>query len=192
MNYVRCLSTVVVAAAGYLYTAVPGISQDTSDFKMVPQPTQQIQIRPGYSQELILKRPYSRVEIVNPSVVDVQPHTDRDVTLVAGQAGSTIVKFRSEKGELIAQLVAVVWPPMSRKLLSTFEDVPGRVKIYPSADRTTFYRCSESGCELVAEQQITEASPEHPNILVPTQTSEPIVVPGESPEPDNSESKPKQ
>jgi Flp pilus assembly secretin CpaC len=145
---------------------LPSFAQE-ADVQVLPPPTQRIQIRPGFSAEILLKHAYSRVEIANPSVVDVQPQTDRDVTLVAAQAGSTIIKFRDEKGAVVGQLVAVVWPPTSKKSLATFEDIPGRVKVYRGADRTGFYRCFEGGCELVAEQQISERSPGHTSISVP-------------------------
>ena len=91
-------------------------------------------------------------------MVDAQPKTEREATVVALSAGATIVKFRYEKGALVGQFMASVWPPPSRKPLSTFEDVPGRVKVYRTPDRTGFYRCDNNGCEFFADHQITVPS----------------------------------
>lgn len=160
MGKIRCLSAVVIASASSFCVTLSSIAQEV---QLLPQPTQRIQLSPGLSQQVLLKHPYSRVEISNPPIVDVQPNTDREATVVAVAAGSTIVKFRDDKGALVGQFIASVWPPPSRKPLSTFEDVPGRVKVYRSTDRTGFYRCDDNGCELVAEQQITEPSPLSPS-----------------------------
>jgi Flp pilus assembly secretin CpaC len=160
MDNLRCLSVAVIASAGLFCITLPSIAQDNTTVELLPQPTQRIQLRPGLSQQVLLKRAYSRVEISNPPVVDVQPNTDREATIVAVLAGSTVVKFRDEKGALVGQFIASVWPPPSRTALSTFEDVPGRVKVYRTSDRTGFYRCSDSGCELVAEQQLNVPPPQ--------------------------------
>ena len=185
MGNVRCLSALVMAA-GFLGAPLSSIAQETSriaqgaDVEVLPEPKQHIQLRPGFSQEIVLKRAFSRAEVADPSVVDIQPTTDRQVTLVAGKAGSTIIRFRDAKGGLISQIVAVVWPPQSKKLLSTFEDIPGRVKVYRAPDRTGFYRCNDIGCELVAEHQVTEPSPSE-------RAQRPANNTDESTEPDKSE-----
>jgi Flp pilus assembly secretin CpaC len=176
MDKVRSLSAVVIASAGFFCMTLSSIAQEV---ELLPQPTQRIQLSPGLSQQILLKHPYSRVEISNPPIVDVQPNTDREATVVAVSAGATIVKFRDEKGALVGQFIASVWPPPSRKPLSTFEDVPGRVKVYRTPDRTGFYRCYNNACELVAEQQITEPSPLSPR--------RPATITDETTEPDKSE-----
>jgi Flp pilus assembly secretin CpaC len=159
---VRYLSAAAIAAAGFLCATLSGKAQNNETVELLPEPSQIIQLHPGHSQEIRLKQPYRKVEITTPSVADVQPITDRDITLLAVQAGSTDIRFRDDKGAIVAQFVAWVWPPTtSHELIPTFEDIPGRVKVSLAAGHTEYYRCSDSGCEIVAEQPLTEAPPSH-------------------------------
>lgn len=154
----RCLAAAAIIAAGFLCLSFPARAQDFGAFELTNPPNVTVQLRPGVSQEVNLKRPYSKAEVENPSIVDIRPETDRTASLHPGGPGSTTVRFRDDKGGLIAEfLVEVAASPNEQ--VSTFEDLPGRVKVYRTPDRTGIYRCSPKACELVSEQQLSEAAP---------------------------------
>lgn len=148
------LSAAAVAFAGALSAPLFAWGQDYGSFEVAPPPSVTVELRPGVSQEVSLSRPYVKGEVDNPAVVDIQPETDLAATLHPGQPGSTTVRFRDEKGLIIADFLVIVGP-----VGFGFEDVPGRVKVYRTPRDIGFYRCSPTDCELVAEKQSTEDAP---------------------------------
>jgi hypothetical protein len=149
----------VIVAAGFLSLSYPARPQDFGAFELTTPPSVTVRLRPGVSQEVNLKRSYSKAEVENPSIVDIRPETDRAASLHPGGPGSTTVRFRDDKGGLIADFLVEVLPSAPNEQVSTFEDLPGRVKVYRTSDRTGIYRCSPKACELVSEQQLSEAAP---------------------------------
>jgi Flp pilus assembly secretin CpaC len=121
-------------------------------------PTETITMTQGTAYEALrLARPFARVKIGDPRVVDIPEskagslRADNEADLVPISAGATNVIFFDKDNKVIKNVGIIV------------DDggLPGRIKIHNKAmlNSFTLYRCSSTNCEYTKEVTVQEPAP---------------------------------
>ena len=94
------------------------------------------------------ERPFGRISITNPEIVDLVLRTDKSAVLIPQHLGRTNVDFLDDKGSLIGSMDIVV----------VRQSAADRVVVYdhPTLEAHSSYHCGPSGCERVEEMPAKE------------------------------------
>jgi Flp pilus assembly secretin CpaC len=126
-------------------------------------------LRKGHVSVYKTDVPFSSIQIGDPKVVEVTASSDRTVSVLGLDKGSTNVLFLDDKGEVTSELkIAVDPPPRTRPPTAGSVGVPGRlVKVHNKALVTsyTLYVCGPDYCDYRGEMTAKEPAP-----LPPTRT----------------------
>jgi Flp pilus assembly secretin CpaC len=160
---VRAILAACVIASATLTT--PMIAQEIPGLSVQPSPSQTITIRMGTSKAIVVEKPYSTIQIVDPTIFDVVPESDRRINLVPKAPGLTMmVIYDKDNARMAATNVMVQRIPETAddKMQETFKGVPGRVKIHNQPGKlagVAVYSCTPD-CDLIKEKQGSFESPE--------------------------------
>lgn len=141
------------------------MAQDVPGMSLEAPPANTISVVMGTSRAVKTDRPYSSVQIVDPTIFDVVPESDRRLNIVPKAPGlTTMVIFDKDNKRMSAANVIVQRLPTTAalELDETFRGVPGRVKVYNSKDGLgafTVYSCTPT-CDKIKEMPTSFKAPE--------------------------------
>jgi hypothetical protein len=106
-------------------------------------PKQTMVLTQGYSTTLHSERPFGKIAITDPDIVDLVLRTDKSAVLLPVRLGRTNVDFLDDHGNLIERLDVEV----------IRQSVSDRVMIYdrPSLGAYSAFHCGPNGCERFEE-----------------------------------------
>lgn len=134
---------VAVSFAAFLLSASQSFSNEGSPLT-IEQPTKQpIVLTQGYSTTIHSERPFGKISITNPEIVDLVLRTDKSAVLIPQHLGRTNVDFIDERGSVISSLDVVV----------VRQSTTNRVVVYdhPTLGAFSSYHCGTIGCETFEE-----------------------------------------
>jgi Pilus formation protein N terminal region len=136
-RFVRPFASAVFLA--FLCTAPEAFADQLTPLAVERSPRQSIVLTQGFSTTIHGERPFSKVSITDPEVVDLVLRTDKSAVLIPQRLGRTNIDFLDEHGNLLGSMdVRVVR-----------QGVNDRVVIYnrPSLGAFSTFHCRSNGCE---------------------------------------------
>ena len=106
----------------------------------VEQPSKQpIVLTQGFSTTIHSERPFGKISITNPEIVDLVLRTDKSAVLIPERLGRTNVDFLDDRGTVISSVDVVV----------VRQSTTDRVVVYdhPTLEAFSSYHCGSIGCE---------------------------------------------
>ena len=106
----------------------------------VEQPSKQpIVLTQGFSTTIHSERPFGKISITNPEIVDLVLRTDKSAVLIPEHVGRTNVDFLDDHGTVISSMDVVV----------IRQSTTDRVVVYdhPTLGAFSSYHCGPIGCE---------------------------------------------
>jgi Pilus formation protein N terminal region len=93
----------------------------------------------GFSTTIHSERPFGKISITDPDIVDLVLRTDKSAVLIPQRLGRTNIDFLDDHGTLIGSMVVTV----------IRQSVTDRVVIYdrPSLGAYSAFHCGPGGCE---------------------------------------------
>jgi putative type II/III system pilus formation protein len=100
---------------------------------------QTVVLTQGFSTTIRSERPFGKISITNPEIVDLVLRTDKSAVLIPERLGQTNVDFLDDHGSVIGRMDIVV----------VRQSITDRVVIYdhPSLGAFSSYHCAPNGCE---------------------------------------------
>jgi hypothetical protein len=97
----------------------------------------------GFSTTVRSERPFGKISITNPDIVDLVLRTDKSAVLIPQRLGQTNVDFLDEQGRTIGSVNIIV----------NQQKTPDRVLIHdrPSLSAYSSYHCGPTNCEFFEE-----------------------------------------
>jgi hypothetical protein len=124
-------------------------------------PKQAMVLTQGFSTTIHSERPFGKISITDPDVVDLVLRTDKSAVLIPQRLGRTNIDFLDDHGSLIGSMDV-------RVVRQTTND---RVVIYnrPSLGAFSTFHCGPNGCEHFEELPNKEEalSPNAPQVRIP-------------------------
>jgi len=177
-SIVRPAAAGAIAIAMMSAVAIPAaLAQGPNDVQSSPvEPVtgaaQQVTLTMGKGGLFKTSAPYAKLSVTDEKIVEVTPQSDREFLFNPRGIGSTNVFVFDEKNVLIARVDVNVVDRIARAREvpgQTYDEVPGRVRIYNRIyntkdgvavlNRPEYYHCVETNCELVTEAPIAEPGP---------------------------------
>jgi Pilus formation protein N terminal region len=102
-------------------------------------PKQAIVLTQGISTTIHSERPFGKISITNPEIVDMVLQTDKSAVLIPERLGRTNVDFLDDNGSIISSMDVVV----------TQQSTTDRVVVYdhPTLGAYSTYHCGPGACE---------------------------------------------
>ena len=147
--------------AGLLF-ATPACFADQTTPLSVERPSKQTMVlTQGFSTTVHSERPFGKISITDPDIVDLVVRTDKSAVLIPQRLGRTNIDFLDERGSLIESMdVRVIR-----------QSVTDRVVIYnrPSLGAYSAFHCGPNGCAHFEEMPDKEEalSPGAPQTRIP-------------------------
>jgi hypothetical protein len=145
-----------------LLFATPACFADQTTPLSVERPSKQtIVLTQGFSTTIHSERPFGKISITDPDIVDLVVRTDKSAVLIPQRLGRTNIDFLDEHGRLIGSMdVRVVR-----------QSIADRVIIYnrPSLGAYSAFHCGPNGCAHFEEMPDKEEalSPSAPQTRIP-------------------------
>jgi hypothetical protein len=123
----------------FLFTTSECLAEQLLPLTIERPPKQTIVLTQGFSTTIHSERPFGKISITNPDVVDLVLRTDESAVLIPGRLGQTNVDFLDDHGSVIGSIDIVV----------TRQTATDRVVVYdhPSLGAYSSYHCRPTGCE---------------------------------------------
>jgi Pilus formation protein N terminal region len=106
----------------------------------VERPSKQtMELTQGFSTTIHSERPFGKISITEPEIVDIVLRTDKSAVLIPQRLGRTNIDFLDDHGSLIGSMEVVV----------VRQSTTDRVVIYdrPSLGAYSAFHCGQHGCE---------------------------------------------
>jgi hypothetical protein len=102
-------------------------------------PKQTMVLTQGFSTTIHSERPFGKISITDPEIVDLVLRTDKSAVLIPQRTGRTNIDFLDDHGALIGSMDVTV----------VRQSAKGRVVIYnrPSLGAYSTFHCGQKGCE---------------------------------------------
>ena len=102
-------------------------------------PRRTMELIQGFSTTIHSERPFGKISITDPEIVDLVLRTDKSAVLIPQRAGRTNIDFLDDHGTLIGSMDVTVVRQSAR----------GRIVIYnrPSLGAYSTFHCGQKGCE---------------------------------------------
>jgi Pilus formation protein N terminal region len=145
-----------------LLVATPACFADQTTPLSVERPSKQTMVlTQGFSTTVHSERPFGKISITDPDIVDLVVRTDKSAVLIPQRLGRTNIDFLDEHGSLIESMdVRVVR-----------QSVNDRIVIYnrPSLGAYSTFHCGPNGCAHFEEMPDKEEalSPGTPQTRIP-------------------------
>ena len=124
-------------------------------------PKQRVELTQGFSTTIHSERPFGKISITDPDIVDLVLRTDKSAVLIPQRPGRTNIDFLDDHGSLIGSMDVTV----------IRQGITDRMVIYdhPSLGAYSTYHCRPSGCEHFEEIPDKEEAltPNAPQIRTP-------------------------
>jgi len=204
VNLTRIVRPATAAAiAAMSVTAIPeALAQERTTIQSGP-----VQVVAGSAQRITMTLgkgelfktpvPFTKISVSDEKIVEVTPQSNREFVFTPKGIGSTNVFVFDEKNTLMATLdIDVVSQTPQEVREETYEEIPGRVRIYnvpwrgsgPSLGgpftHPAFYHCSPTNCELIKEVPYAGPAP----YAGPGPSETPTTTPKAGPATDNENS----
>lgn len=141
------IASIIFFAA--FFAATPnGFADQVAPLTVERSSKQTIVLTQGFSTTIHGERPFGKVSITDPDVVDLVLRTDKTAVLIPQRLGRTNIDFLDEHGNLMGSMdVRVVR-----------QSVNDRVVIYdrPSLGAYSTFHCGANGCEHYEEVPVKE------------------------------------
>jgi hypothetical protein len=136
-------ATAILSFAFLLCISSGSFAEQVIPLTVERPPDQTIVLTEGFSTTVRSERPFGKISITNPDIVDLVLRTDKSAVLIPGREGQTNVDFLDDAGNLIGRINVVVSQKKS----------PDRVLVYdrPSLGAYSAYHCQRNGCESFEE-----------------------------------------
>jgi Pilus formation protein N terminal region len=134
----RSTASAIILAAS-VFATPNGFADQLNPLTVERAPRQSIVLTQGFSTTIHGERPFAKVSITDPDVVDLVLRTDKSAVLIPQRLGRTNIDFLDEHGILMGSMdVRVVR-----------QSVNDRVVIYdrPSLGAYSAFHCGPNGCE---------------------------------------------
>jgi hypothetical protein len=106
----------------------------------VERPSKQaMELTQGFSTTIHSERPFGKISITDPEIVDIVLRTDKSAVLIPQRLGRTNIDFLDDHGSVIGSMEVVV----------VRQGITDRVVIYdrPSLGAYSAFHCGQHGCE---------------------------------------------
>jgi Pilus formation protein N terminal region len=125
--------------AAFLLAAPESFANEVSPLTIEQPSKQPIVLTQGYSTTIHSERPFGKISITNPEIVDLVLRTDKSVVLIPQRLGRTNVDFLDDHGGVISSVDVVV----------VRQSTTDRVVVYdhPTLGAFSSYHCGSLGCE---------------------------------------------
>jgi hypothetical protein len=110
----------------------------------IDQPSKQpVVLTQGFSTTIHSDRPFGKISITDPEIVDLVLRSDKSAVLIPVRLGRTNVDFLDDNGSVISSMDVVV----------IGQSTTDRVVVYnhPTLEAHSAYHCGPGGCERVEE-----------------------------------------
>jgi hypothetical protein len=109
---------------------------------------QRLELTQGFSTTIHSERPFGKISITDPEIVDLVLRTDKSVVLIPQRLGRTNIDFLDDQGSLIGSMDVTV----------IRQTISNRVVIYdrPSLGAYSTFHCGQRGCEHFEEMPSKE------------------------------------
>ena len=124
--------------AGLLLGAPDAVADQIAPLAVERPPKQTMVLTQGFSTTIHSERPFGKISITDPDIVDLVVRTDKSAVLIPQRLGRTNVDFLDDHGSLIGSMdVRVVR-----------QSITDRVTIYnrPSLGAYSAFHCGPNGC----------------------------------------------
>jgi len=149
------LSTLVFVLL--LFTTLESFADPVAPLTVEQPPKQTVVLTQGISTTIHSERPFGRISITNPDIVDMVLQTDKSAVLIPQRLGRTNVDFLNDNGGVIGSMDIVV----------TQQSATDRVVVYdhPTLGAYSTYHCGPGACEHfdeipAKEQALAPGTPE--------------------------------
>ncbi len=141
----------LLCAAGFLAANSGSFAEQLIPLTVERPPTQTIVLTQGFSTPIRSERPFGKISITNPDIVDLVVRTDKSAVLIPKQLGATNIDFVDDRGLEIGSIDIIVGEPKDA----------GGVLIYDQSNLPSFtaYHCESTGCEYYERNQTKERTP---------------------------------
>jgi hypothetical protein len=111
-------------------------------------PKQRMELTQGFSTTIHSERPFGKISITDPEIVDLVLRTDKSAVLIPQRLGRTNIDFLDDHGNLIGSMDVTV----------IRQSIYNRVVIYnrPSLGAYSAFHCGQRGCEHFEEMPTNE------------------------------------
>jgi hypothetical protein len=125
--------------AGLLSAPVACFADQAAPLTVEHAPKQTMVLTQGFSTTLHSERPFGKISITDPEIVDLVLRTDKSAVLIPQRTGRTNIDFLDEHGTLIGSMDVTV----------VRQSAKGRIVIYnrPSLGAYSTFHCGQKGCE---------------------------------------------
>jgi Pilus formation protein N terminal region len=141
-----------------LFVAPQSFADSPAPLTVEQPPKQSIVLTQGMSTTIHSERPFGKISITNPEIVDMVLQTDKSAVLIPEHLGRTNVDFLDDNGSVIGSVDVVV----------TKQSVTDRVVVYnhPTLGAYSTFHCGPGACEHFEEIPAKEQE-SAPNISAP-------------------------
>jgi Pilus formation protein N terminal region len=125
--------------AGLLCASPACFADEIAPLTVERAPKQTMVLTQGFSTTIHSERPFGKISITDPEIVDLVLRTDKSAVLIPQRTGRTNIDFLDDHGTLIGSMDVTV----------VRQSAKGRVVIYnrPSLGAFSTFRCGQKGCE---------------------------------------------
>jgi Pilus formation protein N terminal region len=138
----------LIVLAGLLASAPACFADQIAPLSVERPPKQGMVLTQGFSTTIHSDRPFGKISITDPDIVDMVLRTDKSVVLIPQRLGRTNIDFLDDHGSLIGSMDVTVIRQSSN----------GRVVIYnrPSLGAYSTFHCGANVCEHFEEMPAKE------------------------------------
>jgi hypothetical protein len=147
--------------AGLLCVAPACFADQITPLSVEHPPKQAMVLTQGFSTTIHSERPFGKISITDPDIVDLVVRTDKSAVLIPQRLGRTNIDFLDDHGSLIGSMdVRVIR-----------QSITDRVVVYnrPSLGAYSAFHCGPNGCAHFEEMPDKEEalSPSAPQTRIP-------------------------
>ena len=123
----------------FLFVTPESFADPLAPLTVEQPPKQTVVLTQGISTTIHSERPFGRISITNPDIVDLVLQTDKSAVLIPQRLGRTNVDFLDDGGSVIGSMDIVV----------TQQSATDRVVVYdhPTLGAYSTYHCGPGACE---------------------------------------------
>jgi hypothetical protein len=123
----------------FLFVTRESFADSLAPLTVEQPPRQAIVLTQGMSTTIHSERPFGKISITNPEIVDMVLQTDKSAVLIPEHLGRTNVDFLDDQGSVIGSMDVVV----------TQQSVTDRVVVYnhPTLGAYSTFHCGPGACE---------------------------------------------
>lgn len=141
-NFSQRLAVSVYSASFFmlfLFVVSESFADQPTPLTVEQPPKQTIVLTQGFSTTIHSERPFAKISITNPDIVDLVLRTDKSAVLIPERLGRTNVDFLDDLGGVIG----------STEIVVTRQSITDRVVVYdhPTLGAYSSYHCAPNGCE---------------------------------------------